>query len=592
MKARFAVAALSFLFGFLAVNHTAAATLVVTKTEDTDDRSCDADCSLREAIKFAAPGDTVTFSPLFDSPQTIGLGLGQIEINKPITITGPGSSILSISGNNSNRIFQIQSGGDIFITGLTLRNGASHASNFAFGGAIVIAESSLTLNDVVLRNNRTSVSPPGNEPGWGYGGAIYSGSNTTLTLINSKIMDNFMPQWPRHGSGGGIYAAGSTDIYIVDSVLSGNSEGAILGARIVSVTRSTIASNDGETSPASGVGIVGSNVTVTDSLISQNDGVGVAGGATLTIDRCIIANNEGGGISNGGLGTITNTQIHDNSNGGLPGDRGGGVNNSGTLYITNTSITNNTAWDGDGIYNSRELYLTNSSVLDNGSRQIYNHDTSAAKIFVTNSTIAGPGTGVYNVGVGSMIFRNSIVDHVTAPVVISHGYNLIGGTGGSTGWIPSDLTNIAPQLAPRGTNGSSTFTRGPLPGSPAINAGDNSLAVHPQTKLPLTTDQRGYERIVNGTVDIGAYESNYSEGPLWFNGRVLSLGGRGIPNTRVTLSDGTTTLYSQTNPFGYFRFPKLTPGASYTIAIMHKKYMFDSPQLITVDNTLLHFLPR
>ena len=42
-----------------------------------------------------------------------------------------------------------------------------------------------------------------------------------------------------------------------------------------------------------------------------------------------------------------------------------------------------------------------------------------------------------------------------------------------------------------------------LPGSPAIDAGDNSLI-----PAGVTTDQRGtgYARIDNGTVDIGAFE--------------------------------------------------------------------------------------
>ena len=40
-----------------------------------------------------------------------------------------------------------------------------------------------------------------------------------------------------------------------------------------------------------------------------------------------------------------------------------------------------------------------------------------------------------------------------------------------------------------------------LPGSPAIDAGNNALI-----PAGITTDQRGFTRIVNGTVDIGAFE--------------------------------------------------------------------------------------
>src|SRR5437763_593923 len=46
-----------------------------------------------------------------------------------------------------------------------------------------------------------------------------------------------------------------------------------------------------------------------------------------------------------------------------------------------------------------------------------------------------------------------------------------------------------------------------LPGSPAIDAGNNALAVDAQGN-PLTTDQRGLPRIVNTVVDIGAFESS------------------------------------------------------------------------------------
>ena len=65
-----------------------------------------------------------------------------------------------------------------------------------------------------------------------------------------------------------------------------------------------------------------------------------------------------------------------------------------------------------------------------------------------------------------------------------------------------------PGLGPLADNGGPTQTIALVTGSPAIDKGSNALAVDPSSGQPLTTDQRGtgFARIVDGTVDIGAYE--------------------------------------------------------------------------------------
>ena len=82
--------------------------------------------------------------------------------------------------------------------------------------------------------------------------------------------------------------------------------------------------------------------------------------------------------------------------------------------------------------------------------------------------------------------------------------NLSGISNGSNGnLIGTAAAPINPMLGPLQNNGGPTKTMALLPGSPAINAGDNSLI-----PAGVTTDQRGtgYARIDDGTVDIGAYE--------------------------------------------------------------------------------------
>src|SRR5262249_48980985 len=109
------------------------------------------------------------------------------------------------------------------------------------------------------------------------------------------------------------------------------------------------------------------------------------------------------------------------------------------------------------------------------------------------------------------LFRNTIVAGNQAASgpdvngnVTSLGYNLIGQTDGSTGWLGTDHTGtganpLDPQLGPLQDNGGRTPTHALLLGSPAIGMGDPAV----QT----TTDQRGSVRVYGHSTDIGAFET-------------------------------------------------------------------------------------
>ena len=67
--------------------------LTITKTGDSDDGVCDADCSLREAITAAVSGDNIEI-PAATYTLTVGsrFGVGiQLTVDKTLTLTGAGS---------------------------------------------------------------------------------------------------------------------------------------------------------------------------------------------------------------------------------------------------------------------------------------------------------------------------------------------------------------------------------------------------------------------------------------------------------------------------------------------------------------------
>ena len=129
--------------------NAAAATFTVTNTNDAGAGS------LRDAItqaNAAAGADTIVFSSLFNSAQTIQLASSLPNYNSadPLTITGPGSNLLTIRGNDTFRIFTLTTNSIVTLSGLTITKGRD---TFLGGGGIFKQFGTLSITNVVVTAN-------------------------------------------------------------------------------------------------------------------------------------------------------------------------------------------------------------------------------------------------------------------------------------------------------------------------------------------------------------------------------------------------------------------------------------------------------
>ena len=474
-----------------------AATVVVTKVADTADGVCDEDCSLREALAIASSGDIINFSSLFSLPQTIRLVRGQLVIDKNLRIKGPGSGLLTLSGNNAGRIFYLTAPDAIEISGMRLTEGRLDTIDTIFGGAIYLVDGTLMLAGLLIDHNfarHTSTSPPFVD--LGLGGGIYV-NDGVLLINNSKILSNTGP------NGGGIYLRTGI-MRLTNSEVSRN-----IGLGITLLGGFTLEINSTKVDDNLGRGIEGGadgQIFISESVVSGNAAGGIRKQGALVVDRSRITNNKGTNLGGGigsinGATTITDSVISGNS---ATGD-GAGIYNASVLFVTRCTIAGNRATQsGGGIRNvGGQAYLTNTTLTGNRAGDnpstargggIRNH----AQMTITNSTIAnneaiGGGGGIYAEATGNTVIRNSIVANNAGSAngaeifgaISSQGHNIIRVTSGSSGWLASDLLGLDPLLAPTGFNGGDTYTHALLPGSPAIDAGSNVLATDPQTMLPL-----------------------------------------------------------------------------------------------------------
>ncbi len=307
-------------------------------------------------------------------------------------------------------------------------------------------------------------------------------------------------------------------------------------------------------------------VTISDGSV-PGAGAGLVNYGTATLTACTLSGNttpnagtypyglnaSGGAVFNSSAADLTLTDCTLSGNSGAADLKGGAVCNTGTASLTGCTLSDNDADEGGGVYNSGsgDLTLTDCTVTGNSSGYngggVANYGGTSTLVactvsgntslsFQTTYGIYGGGypgrypaiyawnAGVYN-GFGTVNLTDTIVAGNTNPLgasdvggstTVSGNNNLVGpgGSGGLTNGVDGNivltsLTGLG--LAPLGNNGGPTQTRALLPGSPAIDAGSDSIA---GITIPAT-DQRGALRGPAGlnagpAPDIGAYEASSS----------------------------------------------------------------------------------
>ena len=517
--------------------------------------------SLSQAIidaNASAGADTIEFAPGVTG--MINLITNLPDITDSLTIRGPGSDELTITGNEMYHAFTIATAGSggVTISGLTVDSSDTRNTGEASGGAIAVTDTALTLDDVTLTNNQAR---PTSAQAFGGGLGVNNEPGTGDVVITNSVMTNNVavgtpgggPDGEPLGGGGAWITA--DNITVTNSTFSENQADA--GAGIFALARESLTltslnvSNNNATDMGGGLIAGGSNVAISDSVVSGNQAPeGIVGGAYVA--------SIGG--QNAGAVSVTNTRISDNTSALVGGAFIAGFMEDFNTSLDRVTVTGNVATDppdpsslysGVGgllLFGSAEI--SNSTISNNtgtgmtlssGSRitpvstagiQPMINVPSDSNVNISNTTISGNSAeGIvaltYTDGCGTVSTASSVSVCASSlspqtpeanlvELVLTH--VLAADNGGEDVAAPAfslfslierpnaavfagygSLFGVDPGLLPV-ESVSDTVSVVPLSiGSAAWNAG------WPGFTPPPATDQRGLPRVVD-IIDIGAYE--------------------------------------------------------------------------------------
>jgi hypothetical protein len=375
--------------------------------------------SLRAGI---LSGDaTIAFAPGLHGTITLK---SELPITGSVTINGPGADRLSVSGNDSSRVFEIAAG-QVAISGLRITDGQEVAANG--GGVLIDAGAMLNLDQVVVANNSAYADPSGT---YGNGGGIEN--DGSLTVTDSTFTNNL--------ASGGEYAAP-----ITGPITEGSAGGAV-DSQGPSLTVANCAfANNQAVGPATGTGegnggAINSSSpgTISNSTFTGNEALGrlTNGGAIstgeattfaappLAISHCTFTGNAAVGAD----GTNNSTAL-------FGGEAlGGAIANAGPLTIAYSTFTDNLAKGGDQGANvgGRDPDPVVGEAWGGGLVNFASPLTMSHTVFSGNRAIGGnsalgPGAPAAGGGLAAEIFADT---HLTDVTFV--GNQAIGGSGGSS----------------------------------------------------------------------------------------------------------------------------------------------------------------
>jgi hypothetical protein len=410
----------------------------------------------------------------------------------------------------------------------------------------------MTADGCSIIDNRAASAFDNLSPRPAHGGGVDNRPPGTLTLTNSTVSGNL-------SVAGGANAGGTP---------AAGFGGGINNFSTATLRNTTVSGNVARGGPVANNNVSGSAAS------GAADGGGVYSTGNLALVNGTVSGNE----AQGGIGRQTGGP-------GSPGGKatGGGLLTEGTLTLTNSTVTLNAAAGGRGETSSAE----GGGIVVRGTGTAQPLNTAVAG----NSVRGNSRTGGAN-------------DTTAAPDVSgtfdTQGHNLVGRNDGAQASFPAGTpnsngdivgTSAAPvdaKLGPLANNGGTTLTHRPLPGSPAVEGGDNAVLSAPHS---LTTDQRGagFPRLVNSFVDIGAVEFQGSSPTFAFAAAAQSVGedagGFDVTVTRAggldagdatvdfSATDGTASSRSDFDAvFGTLRFASGETSKTFTVFITDDAY--------------------